>query len=88
MLVAPYNDAETTAAIIENHHDEMAAVVVEPMQRILPPVPGFLQALRDVTAHYQIPLIFDEVGHRAFAWRTEAPRSTTASPRTWPPWAR
>ena len=61
MLVAPYNDAETTAAIIENHHDEMAAVVVEPMQRILPPVPGFLQALRDVTAHYQIPLIFDEV---------------------------
>ena len=31
------------------------------MQRILSPKPGFLQSLRDVTAHYQIPLIFDEV---------------------------
>ena len=61
VLVAPFNDAETTAAIIEKHHDELAAVIVEPMQRILAPKPGFLQALRDVTAHYQIPLIFDEV---------------------------
>ena len=31
------------------------------MQRILAPQPGFLQSLREVTAHYQIPLIFDEV---------------------------
>ena len=61
MLVAPYNDAETTAAIIEKHHDELAAVIIEPMQRILAPQPGFLQSLREVTAHYQIPLIFDEV---------------------------
>ena len=31
------------------------------MQRVLAPKPGFLQAVRDITAHYQIPLIFDEV---------------------------
>ena len=31
------------------------------MQRLIPPVPGFLQGLRDVTAEYGIPLIFDEV---------------------------
>ncbi len=61
VLVAPFNDAETTAAIIEKNHDDLAAVIIEPMQRILSPKPGFLQSLRDVTAHYQIPLIFDEV---------------------------
>ena len=61
VLVAPYNDADIATGIIEKHHDELAAVIVEPMQRIIPPVPGFLQALRDATAHYQIPLIFDEV---------------------------
>ena len=61
MLVAPYNDAETTTAIIEKYHDELAAVIVEPVQRVLSPKPGFLQALRDATAHYRIPLIFDEV---------------------------
>ena len=61
VLIAPYNDAETATAIIEKHHDELGAVIVEPMQRIIQPKPGFLQALRDVTAHYQIPLIFDEV---------------------------
>jgi len=61
VMVAPYNDVETTTAIIERHHDELAAVIVEPVQRILAPKPGFLQALRDVTAQYQVPLIFDEV---------------------------
>ena len=61
VLVAPFNDAEATTAIIEEHHDELAAVIMEPMQRILAPAPGFLQAVRDVTAHYQVPLIFDEV---------------------------
>ena len=61
MLVAPYNDSEAATAIIERHHDELAAVIMEPMQRIIAPVPGFLQAIRDATAHYQIPLIFDEM---------------------------
>ena len=61
MLIAPFNDLDTTTAIIEAHHDEMAAVIVEPLQRILAPQPGFLQGLRKVTAKYDIPLIFDEV---------------------------
>ena len=61
VLVAPYNDAERATGMIEEHHDELAAVIVEPMQRILSPKPGFLQALREATSHYQIPLIFDEV---------------------------
>ncbi|MCY3638870.1 MAG: aminotransferase class III-fold pyridoxal phosphate-dependent enzyme [Chloroflexi bacterium] len=61
VLIAPFNDVETAAAIIEQHHDELGAVIVEPFQRLLPPKPGFLQGLRDVTAQYGIPLIFDEV---------------------------
>jgi glutamate-1-semialdehyde 2,1-aminomutase len=61
MLIAPFNDAEASVAIITRHRDELAGVIVEPMQRLLPPRPGFLQALRDVTARYEIPLIFDEV---------------------------
>jgi glutamate-1-semialdehyde 2,1-aminomutase len=61
VLVAPFNNIETTSAIIEKHHDELAAVIVEPMQRTIPPKPGFLQGLRAVTHQYGIPLIFDEI---------------------------
>ena len=61
MLIAPFNDLATTEAIIQAHHDELAAVIVEPMQRIIAPRPGFLQGLRDITTRYNIPLVFDEV---------------------------
>ena len=61
MLIAPFNDLDTTSSIIEAHHDELAAVIVEPLQRIIAPRPGFLQGLRDITRWYDIPLIFDEV---------------------------
>jgi glutamate-1-semialdehyde 2,1-aminomutase len=61
VLVAPFNDIETTSAIIERHHDELGGVIVEPLQRIIPPKPGFLQGLRDVTSQYGVPLIFDEI---------------------------
>ena len=61
MLIAPFNDLETTSAIIERHHDELAGVIVEAFQRLLSPKPGFLEGLREVTKQYEIPLIFDEV---------------------------
>jgi glutamate-1-semialdehyde 2,1-aminomutase len=61
MLIAPFNNIETTSAIIEKHHEELAGVIVEPMQRTIPPRQGFLQQLREVTHQYGIPLIFDEV---------------------------
>ena len=61
MLIAPFNDLETTESIIQAHHDELAAVIVEPLQRVLAPKPGFLQGLRDLTVRHDIPLIFDEV---------------------------
>ncbi|MCH8349528.1 MAG: aminotransferase class III-fold pyridoxal phosphate-dependent enzyme [Chloroflexi bacterium] len=61
MLIAPFNDLETTSAIIDAHHGELAAVIVEPLQRIITPQPGFLEGLRQITARYEIPLIFDEI---------------------------
>ena len=60
-LIAPFNDMDTTTSIIEAHHYELAAVIVEPLQRVIAPQPGFLQGLREVTARYDILLIFDEV---------------------------
>jgi glutamate-1-semialdehyde 2,1-aminomutase len=61
VLVAPFNDAERAATIIAEHAHELAAVIVEPLERVLVPVPGFLQVLRDITSDYGIVLIFDEV---------------------------
>ena len=61
VLVAPYNDLRSAEELIRAHHDELAGVIVEPMQRLVPPVAGFLQGLRDITEDYGIPLIFDEV---------------------------
>jgi len=60
-LVAPFNDAETTEEIVSEHADELAAIIVEPQQRILPPVDGFLEALRELCDKHDIVLIFDEV---------------------------
>ncbi len=61
VVVAPWNDGEATAALIERHADELAAVICEPMQRTFPPRPGFLELIREITAERGIPLIFDEV---------------------------
>ncbi len=61
MLVAPFNDLAAARELIHAHRDDLAGVIVEPMQRLVPPAPGFLQGLRDVTAELGIPLIFDEV---------------------------
>ena len=61
VLIAPFNDIERTSDIILQHHRELAGVIVEPFQRVIPPKPGFLEGLREVTERYEIPLIFDEV---------------------------
>ncbi|MBS0517828.1 MAG: aminotransferase class III-fold pyridoxal phosphate-dependent enzyme [Proteobacteria bacterium] len=61
MLIAAFNDVEMAESLIKEHKDELAGVIVEPFQRLLPPAPGFLQALRRITQEHGIPLIFDEV---------------------------
>jgi glutamate-1-semialdehyde 2,1-aminomutase len=61
VLIAPYNDLATVEALLAAHHNELAAVIVEPYQRVIPPAPGFLAGLRDVTRRYGVLLVFDEI---------------------------
>ena len=61
MLIAPFNDLGAVRAILSAHPNEVAAVIVEPIQRIISPIPGFLQGLRDLTQEFGALLIFDEV---------------------------
>jgi len=61
VLVAPFNDLEWTARILNEHAHELAAVIVEPLQRCVPPEPGFLEGLRRLTRDAGLLLIFDEV---------------------------
>src|SRR5580700_10322275 len=61
MLIAAFNDIDMVESIVKENKDELAGVIIEPFQRLIPPNPGFLQALRAVTQKHGIPLIFDEV---------------------------
>ena len=61
VLIAPYNDLATAEALIATYHNDLAAVIVEPYQRVIPPAPGFLRGLRDVTRRYGVLLVFDEI---------------------------
>ncbi len=61
VLVAPFNDIETTREIVAAHAAALAAVIVEPLQRCTPPVEGFLAGLRALAGEHDVLLIFDEV---------------------------
>ena len=61
VLIAPYNDLATVEGIVATHADELAAVIIEPFQRLIPPQPGFLQGLREITRRHGVLLVFDEV---------------------------
>lgn len=61
ILVAPYNDTVTAARLISEHVADLAAVIVEPLQRCTPPHDGFLEALRVACDSHEVLLIFDEV---------------------------
>ena len=63
-LVAVYNDADSVEALFRKYPGQVAAVIVEPVagnMGVIPPVPGFLQGLRDLTSQHGALLIFDEV---------------------------
>jgi len=61
MLIAPYNNIDFVRALLLEHSSQIAAIIVEPFQRIIPPAPGFLEALRDECTKHGAILIFDEV---------------------------
>jgi glutamate-1-semialdehyde 2,1-aminomutase len=63
-LVVPYNDAQALQSLFEDHGDEIAAFIVEPIagnMGLVPPLPGYLKSARDITKRHGALLIFDEV---------------------------
>ena len=61
VLVAPFNDLAAVGRLLEEHPGEIAAIIVEPLQRIVEPAPGFLAGLRELTRRHGALLVFDEV---------------------------
>ncbi len=63
-LVAPYNDLEAVQGLFEEFPGQIAAVIVEPVagnMGVVPPQPGFLEGLRQLTREHGALLVFDEV---------------------------
>jgi len=63
-LIAPYNDADAVAQLFADHPGQIAAIIIEPVagnMGCVPPRPGYLEALRQITQREGAVLIFDEV---------------------------
>jgi len=63
-IALPYNSVAAVEEAFHKHGDRIAAVIVEPVvgnMGCVPPGPGFLEALRDLTGRHGALLIFDEV---------------------------
>ena len=63
-LVAQFNDLDSVEALFEEHGNDIACLMVEPIagnMNLMLPLPGFLQGLRALCDHYGALLIFDEV---------------------------
>ncbi len=63
-IALPFNSVEALERAFQTHSSRIASVIVEPVvgnMGCVPPAPGYLQALRDITAKHGSLLIFDEV---------------------------
>jgi glutamate-1-semialdehyde 2,1-aminomutase len=63
-LTAPFNDLDAVHALFAEWGQDIAALIVEPVAAnmgVVPPEPGFLEGLREITADHGALLIFDEV---------------------------
>ncbi|ABZ84530.1 glutamate-1-semialdehyde-2,1-aminomutase heml [Heliomicrobium modesticaldum Ice1] len=63
-ITAPYNDLETLKAIFQEAGDDIAAIIIEGVpgnMGVVPPAPGYLQGVRELTRQYGALMIVDEV---------------------------
>lgn len=63
-FILPWNDLQLVKETLERHHNEIAAIITEPVMcnnGCIVPKEGFLQGLRQLCDQYSITLIFDEV---------------------------
>ena len=61
VLIAPFNDPDYIRSLLAEWGDRVAGIIVEPLQRFIPPDPGYLQVLREESDRHGIVLIFDEI---------------------------
>ncbi len=61
VITGEFNDEAGTRALVERHRGDLAAIIVEPFQRAIPPAPEFLAALREMATEHGVILVFDEV---------------------------
>lgn len=64
LLIAQWNDLDSLTKLVEAHHNEIAAIITEPVMcntGCILPEPGYLEGMRALTEKYGIVLIFDEV---------------------------
>lgn len=63
-IVLPYNNLEELAQAFDKYQDQIAGVIFEPVvgnMGCVPPIPGFLQAIREHCTHHGAIMIMDEV---------------------------
>ena len=63
-LIATFNDLDSVARLLDEHRDQVAGLIIEPIMMnagIIPPRPGYLAALADLLHEHRALLIFDEV---------------------------
>lgn len=63
-LLVPYNDIEALQEVLRAYPLEIAAIILEPVvgnSGCIPPLPGYLEALRHICDKHDALLIFDEV---------------------------
>ncbi len=61
ILVCPYNDSAMFCALMDEHHRDLAAVILDPAQRSILAEVDFVKTIRAQTTHYSVPFILDEV---------------------------
>jgi glutamate-1-semialdehyde 2,1-aminomutase len=64
LFITPFNDLEATKSILEQHHDRIAGIIMEPMLGsggLIYPQAGYLQGMRELADRYRVVLVFDEV---------------------------
>jgi glutamate-1-semialdehyde 2,1-aminomutase len=62
--IVPFNDVGAVERVFAEHPDRIAGMIVEPMMMnagIIPPLPGYLEGIRDVVHRHGALLAFDEV---------------------------
>ncbi len=63
-LLVHYNDEQAVKSLFEQYPEDIAAIIIEPVagnMGVVPPQPGYLEALRQITSDFGAFLIFDEV---------------------------